>query len=64
MFCDLDLLEQRETSRGNRKIGTAKEQFFRVHSGIEYDLSVNTTNKTAGNCAMQIITAMKALKVE
>lgn len=58
VLCDIETLKIREKQRGNRKIGTAIEQFFRVHSGIEYDLTVNTTNRCAKNCAKLIMDRM------
>jgi len=42
----LDILEQREKSRGDRKIGSARWQFEHVHQGVEYDLIVDTHMQT------------------
>jgi chloramphenicol 3-O phosphotransferase len=50
----LDVLERRERSRGDRLIGLARWQFPRVHAGIAYDLSVDTSRMTAVDCARRI----------
>jgi len=54
VHCDLDIMESREKSRGDRKIYSAREQYYRVHRGVEYDFLVNTSNQTPELCAKQI----------
>ncbi|MGI0116053.1 chloramphenicol phosphotransferase CPT family protein [Zooshikella sp. RANM57] len=54
VHCDLDILENRERNRKNRKQNTAKEQFYRVHQGINYDFSVDTTKNSTKTCAKAI----------
>lgn len=61
VFCDDAELKRREKNRGNRKIGTAIEQYHRVHQDIDYDFTLNTTNMNALDCAMAIATKMKNL---
>lgn len=39
----LTLLEEREKQRGNRIIGSARSQFFRIHQGVIYDLEFDTS---------------------
>lgn len=48
-----DLLE-REILRGDRPIGSAKEQLDRVHH-LPYDLEVNTTKDSPFTCARKIL---------
>ena len=50
----LDVLEAREAARGDRLIGLARWQFPRVHQGVAYDLSVDSSTATPGECAEAI----------
>lgn len=43
LFAPLDVLEARERRRGDRRIGLARWQYQRVHRGIAYDLTIDTT---------------------
>src|SRR5208282_4332184 len=38
----LDVLEHREVKRGNRFLGGARGQYFKVHENVAYDLEINT----------------------
>ncbi|HSW86281.1 MAG TPA: AAA family ATPase [Rhabdochlamydiaceae bacterium] len=38
----LDVLEERERSRGDRFLGSARGQYFKVHENVAYDLEVDT----------------------
>jgi chloramphenicol 3-O phosphotransferase len=38
----LDILEKREKARGDRFIGSARGQYFRVHENVAYDLEIDT----------------------
>jgi chloramphenicol 3-O phosphotransferase len=42
----LEIIEERERMRGNRKIGSARWQFEHVHRDVKYDLMVNTYKQT------------------
>ncbi|USD66977.1 AAA family ATPase [Vibrio sp. SCSIO 43136] len=53
--CDVAELEQREAKRSDRMKGSAREQAMRVHSGVQYDFSVNTQDKSSAYCARQIM---------
>ncbi|MEO9820914.1 MAG: AAA family ATPase [Paracoccaceae bacterium] len=44
MHCKLDTLTRRETIRGDRPIGSAKQDFARVHEGRKYDLEIDGTD--------------------
>ena len=51
--CPLEELERREGKR-NRKNGTARYQFDRVHAHGVYDLEVDTSIYSPMDCALQI----------
>jgi chloramphenicol 3-O phosphotransferase len=51
VFAPLNVLEARERQRGDRLIGLARWQYDRVHTGIEYDLEVDTGTASAVACA-------------
>ncbi len=42
----LEVLEERERIRGNRFLGSARDQYFRVHENVAYDLEVDTYAQT------------------
>lgn len=42
----LEILEQREQDRGDRMLGSARGQYFKVHENVAYDLEINTHNQT------------------
>ena len=46
LFAPLDVLEARERSRGDRKLGLARWQYDRVHRDMIYDLEIDTTATT------------------
>lgn len=54
----LDVLEERERARGNRIAGEARSQFDVIHSGIEYDVTVNTSSQSPEECARAILAAL------
>jgi len=54
----LDVLEQRESARGNRIAGEARFQFHAIHSGIEYDITVDTARQSPEDCARAILSAL------
>lgn len=56
VFCDLDVMQEREILRRDRAIGLSNDQFDRVHSGLrDYDLMVDTTNTSAFVATQQIL---------
>lgn len=55
VYCDLAELKRREIVRGNRQLGSAAEQFHRVHQHVVYDYTVDTTALSAEECAIDII---------
>jgi chloramphenicol 3-O phosphotransferase len=54
LHCPLDELNRRESARGDREPGTAKSQFRVVHVGVEYDCEVDTSARSARECAIEI----------
>jgi chloramphenicol 3-O phosphotransferase len=52
--CDLDVLTRRERERGDRPLGGAEHQSRRVHDGVHYDLTVDTTSRTPDALAREI----------
>lgn len=58
VFCPIEVLEQREAARGDRKIGLARYQSTRVHVNSEYDVEVDTQELAANDAALKIIAAL------
>ena len=54
LFAPLELIEQRERSRGDRAIGLARWQFGRVHQGVAYDLKIDMSEATPFEAAVII----------
>lgn len=54
VHCPLDELIRREQAREDREPGTAQSQFHVVHSGVEYDCEVDTSARSARECALEI----------
>jgi chloramphenicol 3-O phosphotransferase len=57
--CPLEVLEKREAERGDRKSGTSRYQYDRVHSHERYDLELDTSILRVEECADKIIEALK-----
>jgi chloramphenicol 3-O phosphotransferase len=58
VFCPIEVLEQRETARGDRKIGLARNQSERVHMKSEYDVEVDTDKLSPNQAAQKIASAL------
>ena len=41
-----EILEKREKERGDRFVGGARSQYFKVHENVAYDLEIDTHEKT------------------
>ena len=52
--CDPDVAEARELQRPDRFRGIARDQAERVHSGVYYDIVVDTTPTSSADCASKI----------
>jgi chloramphenicol 3-O phosphotransferase len=59
LFASLDVLEARERERGDRHIGLARWQYGRVHSGMTYDLEIDTAATTPMENARKIRDAFR-----
>lgn len=56
VMCDLKDMQKREILRGDRALGLARGQMTSVHGlSRPYDLTVNTTTKSAFYCAEEIL---------
>lgn len=54
VLCPLEVLEAREKDRGDRTLGQACGQAGIVHKNCDYDLTVDTSQLSAEDCAEQI----------
>lgn len=54
VFAPLEVLEARERERGDRMIGLARWQYGRVHEGMTYDFTVDTSRMAVVECARMI----------
>ena len=57
----LSILEQREKERGNRRVGSARGQYHKVHVDTTYDLEVDT-HKQPLNEIVDMITSFRSFK--
>jgi chloramphenicol 3-O phosphotransferase len=55
VHCDPDVAETRETQRGDRIRGQARDQAVRVHKGVQYDIVVDTSRTSPSQCAATIV---------
>lgn len=60
VHCPLEVLETREVSRGDRKLGAARFQFNRVHSHGTYDLELDTSSLSVEACVSKIMTYIES----
>ena len=60
VMCDLPTLQEREILRGDRALGLGRDQIRRVHTLSQfYDLSIDTTTKSAFENAKEILKFIK-----
>jgi len=59
VFAPLAVIEQRERDREDRMIGLARWQYDRVHQGLDYDLTIDTSRETPAQCALKIKEALR-----
>ncbi len=56
VHCDKKILEEREILRGDRFIGSGRDQMNRCHSSTrKYDIEVDTTHSSSFDCAKEIL---------
>jgi chloramphenicol 3-O phosphotransferase len=58
VLAPLPVLEERERARGNRIAGESRAQFDVIHSGIDYDVRVDTSTQSPDECARAILAAL------
>lgn len=56
--CPVDVLEERERQRGDRRIGMAAAQYERVHQWLDYDLRIDSSRVGAEEAARLIVSAL------
>lgn len=59
VMCSVEILEQRETARGNRRAGMARDQASRVHTHVAHDVSVDSGKLSPDECVEAILTAAR-----
>jgi chloramphenicol 3-O phosphotransferase len=52
--CDTEIAAGREIARGDRAIGMAASQAEVVHTGVVYDIEVDTSHTESLDCARAI----------
>lgn len=55
----LEILEKREKERGDRFLGSARDQYYKVHENVAYDLEIDTH---AHSLEENVAKVMKALE--
>jgi chloramphenicol 3-O-phosphotransferase len=59
VFSPIEVLEQRETARGDRKIGLARYQASVVYLSSEYDVEVDTHQLSPHQAAQKVISSLE-----
>lgn len=54
VHCAPEVAASREAQRPDRTEGMARAQSLSVHDGVSYDFEVDTTNRSAGECAHDV----------
>jgi chloramphenicol 3-O phosphotransferase len=57
--CPVEVLEDRERARGNRRPGQARDQHDRVLQGGDYDLQLDTALLSLDECVERVMALMK-----
>ena len=60
VHCDAEVAAQREQRRPDRVRGMAERQAAAVHVGMTYDVAVDTTHRSAEDCARSIVQRIAA----
>ncbi|GAB4184674.1 MAG: hypothetical protein Tsb0015_00950 [Simkaniaceae bacterium] len=58
----LKILEEREQQRGDRFLGGARGQYFKVHENVAYDLEIDTHHQTLPENIAKIKAALSTIK--
>lgn len=59
VFCALEVLIEREQTRGDRKIGLAESQFHSIHADRHYDYVVDTSSSNVAECGQLVLEWLK-----
>ena len=57
LYCDLELLKEREAQRGDRVVGLAEESSARELTDLPFDLAIDTGRTSAGEAASSVVEA-------
>lgn len=57
--CPVEVLVERERTRGDRRIGMAAAQCERVHRWLDYDLRIDSSGVSAEDAARRIVAALE-----
>jgi chloramphenicol 3-O phosphotransferase len=60
-FAPIDILERRESERGDRKIGLARRQASTIHINSEYDVEVDTHELSPLEAARKVISSQHTI---
>ncbi len=55
IHCPLEILEQRERNRADRTLGQARAQFGVIHRYAQYDLELDTSQRSPEECGQRIL---------
>jgi chloramphenicol 3-O phosphotransferase len=56
--CPIEVIEQRERDRGDRRVGQARGHAHLVHRWTDYDVEVDTSRLSPAECASAILDAL------
>jgi chloramphenicol 3-O phosphotransferase len=57
--CPIEVIEQRERDRGDRRVGQARGHAHLVHQWTDYDVEVDTSRLSPAECASTILDALR-----
>lgn len=57
--CDPEVAAAREAARPDRIAGMAASQAARVHAGVRYDVVVDTTSASTGDCSEAVLARLR-----
>lgn len=63
VHCDVSVAAAREAARGDRVVGMAARQAELVHTGVSYDVEVDTTERSVADCAYAVAYARRSARV-
>lgn len=58
VHCTLQVLEERERQRNDRLVGLARWQYDKVHAGMTYSVTVDTSKASPEECAQVVMRAL------